>query len=189
MGAFDDREMLEVAKEECGRLEADVLLLLDKLTQARAEAQNAQNLLALAVVQMGGVLKITDQALLMGSTVELHAVREMALSLTRFWTITPDAPTVRDHPDKPARDLEDAYKTIRALVGEPQPTPDSQKKQKGEEAAPPAGDAQSTPAGEGERLCDVCRRPCVWLSLGHWAHLPAGKWQEPRHEAKVTVWR
>ena len=67
--------------------------------------------------------------------------------------------------------------------------PASQKKQRGEEAVPLPVDAQSTHAGEGERLCDVCHRPCVWLSLGHWAHLPSGEWQEPRHEAKVTRWR
>ena len=41
MGANDAAEMLEVAKDECGRLEADVLLLLDKLTRARAERDKA----------------------------------------------------------------------------------------------------------------------------------------------------
>jgi len=175
MGANDDREMLEVAKEECGRLER--------------ELKDAQTLLALAIVQMGGVLKVTDQALVEGGNVSLWAVRDLAHSLTRFWTITPDTPIMPNSPSTLAQDLDDAYTTIRALVGEPQPTPNSQKKQKGEEAVPPPVDAQSTHAGEGERLCDICRRPCVWLSLGHWAHLPDGDWQEPRHEAKVTRWR
>jgi hypothetical protein len=182
MGANDDREMLEVAKEECGRLEK--------------ELKDTQTLFALAVMNTGGVLKITDQALAAGDRLELHAVRDLAHRFTRFWVSYPSteqaAPSLAREPDNVAkltRDLEDAYKTIRAFVGEPEPTPDSRKKQKGEEAAPRPGDAQSTHAGEGERLCDVCRRPCVWLSLGHWAHLPDGDWQEPRHEAKVTRWR
>ena len=81
-------------------------------------------------------------------------------------------------------EIEAAYKTIRACVGEPEPTPDSRKKQNEGEGAPQAADAQSTPAGEGlPPLCRVCGgRIAAHPELFAWEHIREPSWN---HRAEL----
>jgi len=56
MGANDDREMLEVAKEECIRLE-------NELKAEKAAAQGVAGILGLALIELGGTLTVSDETM------------------------------------------------------------------------------------------------------------------------------
>ena len=172
MGANDAAEMLEVAKAECIRLEN--------------ELKSAQALIALLLSEHGGSATITDEAMVGASNfLTLHTTRDLRRKTTRLWISSP--PMLPPEPAKPSRCAiclgpvvwslmldcwrhTDGDRNSHVATPEPEPTPDSRKNQNEGEGAPQAADAQSTPAGEGER-CETCTAGIVQRLSGVWVHI------------------
>ncbi|TFD47584.1 hypothetical protein E3T46_17485 [Cryobacterium sp. Hh11] len=105
MGATDDREMLEVAKEECGRLEREVAAL--KLTAAedlryvrRIEGENVDLLLTLTepkpadVLVEGNYFAVLDLPAILGNFIRLND--ENSAAIKRGWLHTERIKVERD---------------------------------------------------------------------------------------------